>query len=60
MLSIELTAEEVSTLQEILTTYVSDLRMEVAGTDRMELREALKARESLLKGLLARLEPRAA
>lgn len=60
MLRIELTTDEVSTLQEVITSYVSDLRVEVARTDRMELREALKAREALLKGLLTRLEPRAA
>lgn len=60
MLRIELTENEVSTLQELITNYVSDLRMEVADTDRMEFREALKAKEELLKGLLARLEPKAA
>ena len=60
MLRIELSAEEASTLHEILTHYVSDLRMEVAGTDSMDYREVLKAREILLKDLLLRLEPVAA
>ncbi len=57
---IDLTAEEASTLHEILTHYVSDLRMEVAGTDSMDYREVLKAREALLKNLLLRFEPVAA
>jgi hypothetical protein len=52
---IELNAEEVEMLQQVLQSYLGDLRMEVAGTDQMEFREHLKAREVFLKDLLVRL-----
>ena len=52
---IELTNEEAATLREVLSEWISDLRMEVAGTDRMEFRESLKQREAVLKGIVARL-----
>lgn len=55
MIRVELTAEEGATLREICEEYLSDLRMEIAGTDRAEFREALKKRETLLKRLLERL-----
>jgi hypothetical protein len=56
---IELTAEEAATLSRVLSSYLSDLRMEVAGTDRMDFREALKEEEAFLKKLLVQLEPEA-
>lgn len=55
MIRMELTSEEETTLREICEEYLSDLRMEIAGTDRAEFREGLKAREALLKRLLERL-----
>ena len=38
---------------------VADLRMEIAGTDRMEFRENLKQQEVFLKELLKTLEAKA-
>jgi hypothetical protein len=55
---IELRSDEVTMLREILQSYLGDLRMEVAGTDRMEFREQLKLREVFIKDLLGRLEAR--
>jgi hypothetical protein len=57
---IELRAEEVEMLREILQSYLGELRMEIAGTDRMEFREHLKLREVFLKDLLVRLNASAA
>jgi hypothetical protein len=39
-------------LREILQSYLSDLRMEIAGTDSQDFREGLKKREVFLKRLL--------
>jgi hypothetical protein len=55
MVHVELTPEQAGTLAEILGEYLSDLRMEIAGTDEMGFREGLKQREVFLKDLLTRL-----
>ncbi len=55
MIRLELTAGEAETLREVCEDYLSDLRMEIGGTDKMEYREALKAKETLVKGLIERL-----
>ena len=55
MPTIELDPREATVLAEVLTDYVSDLRMEVADTDSQEVRDELKAREEFLKDLLLRL-----
>lgn len=55
-MTIELTVDEAATLSRVLTSYLSDLRMEVAATDRMEFRESLKEEEAFLKRLLDRLQ----
>jgi hypothetical protein len=39
----------------VLEEYISDLRMEVANTDSMDLREELKRKEEFLKRLAAQL-----
>ncbi|HTP64415.1 MAG TPA: hypothetical protein VMJ66_03410 [Geobacteraceae bacterium] len=56
MLRIELSKEDLSLLKEILDTTLSDLRMEIAGTDNLEFRGTLKKREVLLNGLIGRLD----
>lgn len=56
MVTIELTQEEARMLREVLTSYLSDLRMEIADTDSKAFREALKEGEVFLKDLLHRLE----
>lgn len=58
MVQIELTDREVQMLQEILESYLSDLRMEIADTDRMDFREQLKTKEVFIKDLQQRLERR--
>ena len=47
--------EEAKLLKEILERYLSNLRMEIAGTEKFELREALKADEESLKQIISRL-----
>jgi hypothetical protein len=53
--TLDLNAQEARILAEVLTDYVSDLRMEIANTDSLEVRDELKEKEALLKGLLSRL-----
>ena len=55
MVQLVLTAEEAALLGEILTSYLSDLRMEIADTDAMDFRQTLKQREVFLKKLLQAL-----
>ena len=55
MLQIVFTPEESGMLREILESYLSDLRMEIADTDQMEFREGLKAKKKLIAGVLGRL-----
>jgi hypothetical protein len=50
-----LTAQERNELRLALRTYVTDLRMEIAHTDRYEFREELKARRAVLEEVLRRL-----
>ena len=57
MTTIELTPQEGEVLAEILESYVSDLRMEIAGTERIAMRKMMKEKEEIAKELLARLAP---
>jgi hypothetical protein len=52
---LELTTEEAADLAAILTGALGDLRMEIANTDSMDMREDLKEREVMIKSLLIRL-----
>lgn len=52
MIKLELASQEQYMLIQILTSYLSDLRFEIADTDRMELREKLKEQELFLKKIL--------
>ena len=54
-LTLSLSDEERDALQQILSSYLSDLRMEVADTDSFDFREKLKSRERFIKDLLTRL-----
>jgi hypothetical protein len=53
---ITLTQEEVGALREVLSSYLSDLRMEIADTDSRQFREGLKRQEALLKKLLQQFD----
>jgi hypothetical protein len=55
MVQLVLTTEEATLLSEILTSYLSDLRMEIADTEALDFREGLKQREVFLKRLLQTL-----
>ena len=55
MAQLVLTADEAALLSEILTSYLSDLRMEIADTEAKDFRDFLKQREVFLKRLLQTL-----
>jgi hypothetical protein len=50
-----LTGQEHNELRLALRTYVTDLHLEIAHTDRYEFREELKARRAVLEEVLRRL-----
>ncbi len=56
MTRLELTTQEATLLAQALETYLSDLRMEIADTDRMEFREELKRQEAALQAVMDRLQ----
>jgi hypothetical protein len=56
MAQFTLTQEEAAALRGALTSYVSDLRMEIADTDSWQFRQNLKHEALLLRKLLAQLD----
>lgn len=48
MIEIDLNDEERATVVTALDEFISDLRMEIAGTDSMDYRENLKTRKNAL------------
>jgi hypothetical protein len=52
MIQLDLTKEECQALLETLDSTLSDLRMEIANTDRMDFREMLKARKAVLERVI--------
>lgn len=55
MARIDLSDNEAETLKDILESYLSDLRAEIADTDSMDFREPLKEKEVFLNRLLNEL-----
>jgi hypothetical protein len=55
MVQIAVSPEEAAVLRDVLEDYLSDLRMEIADTERMEFREHLKKREEILRKLQDRI-----
>ena len=55
MVLLNFSEEELKMFKEILESYLSDLRMEIADTDRMDFREDLKKKERFLNELLTLL-----
>ncbi len=51
MIEIDLTEEERNTVVAALDELVSDLRMEIAGTDSLDYRDSLKIRKNALMKL---------
>ncbi|HON37310.1 MAG: hypothetical protein ACOX3E_13485 [Desulfomonilia bacterium] len=56
MFSVDLTAEEKDVLHNMLSNYVSDLRMEIADTDRQDFREMIKKQKEILQKIIDALE----
>jgi len=56
MIRIEVTDAEATTLRDVLDSYLSDLRMEIADTDQMDFREGLKARKKVIEDVMGRLK----
>ncbi|WP_333844805.1 hypothetical protein [Pelomicrobium sp.] len=52
MTRLELSPEEQEVLIEVLESFLSDLRMEIADTERLAFRERLKGQEQIIKRLL--------
>ena len=52
MLELDLTPEEVAILRRVLTNDLSDLRMEIADTDRLDFRDRLRERKTVLAKVL--------
>jgi hypothetical protein len=53
MLHIDLTVEERDLLEEMLDSYLSDLRGEISDTARHHYKEMLKQREVVLRKIIA-------
>ena len=53
-MTLELKEEERAELESLVTDLMSDLLMEIAGTDSVDLREALTRRAIVLKNVLDR------
>jgi len=50
-IDLDLTREEVEMLKDALQGQISDLRMEIANTDRLAFRDQLKVRKEAIKKL---------
>ncbi|MGD8940516.1 MAG: hypothetical protein PVJ72_14110 [Gammaproteobacteria bacterium] len=55
MAQIEIDNEEILMLEDILQSYLSDLRMEIADTDLKDFRDHLKVKEEFIKAFLKRM-----
>ncbi len=55
MIKLELSLQEQEVLIEVLESFLSDLRMEIADTERLAFRERLKGQEQVIKRLLGAL-----
>jgi hypothetical protein len=54
-MELNLTAEEFELLREMLDNYLSDLRMEIADTDRAPYRDRLKEHKLAIENILAKI-----
>jgi hypothetical protein len=53
--ALNLTADEATTLRDVVQSYVSELHTEISHTDDREFKAALKKRRELLQGVLGKL-----
>ncbi len=58
MIQLELAEEDAAMLVKVLDYYVSELRMEIADTDREEMRDNLKDKEEALRSISKALADR--
>ena len=56
MVQLNLSPEEQNVLIEVLTACISNLRMEIADTDRKDFRDEIKVRKELLKKIVESLQ----
>ena len=56
MISLDLSKEESTILVDVLASYLSDLRMEIADTDSMDFREQLKQRKAVIEKAISALQ----
>ncbi|HKK43932.1 MAG TPA: hypothetical protein VJ964_00300 [Balneolaceae bacterium] len=56
MVNLDLSQSELDILKEILDTTISDLRMEIADTDKYDHRELLKKRKRVLEKTVKTIE----
>jgi hypothetical protein len=56
MVRLEFDPHESSMMNEILRSYLSDLRLEIADTDKRSFREDLKKKEVFIKGVIKQIE----
>jgi hypothetical protein len=56
MVHLDLTPDERDLLQSTLEACISDVRLEIRNTDRLEYKDELKRREAIFKKLLAALQ----
>lgn len=54
-MELRLTDSELELLRNTLESDLSDLLREIARTDKRDMREGLKAKEDLLRGILTRI-----
>lgn len=55
VMQLNLAEDEVQVLRDVLTDYLSDLRMEIVDTDQMDFRDKLKERKRVLEKVLGAL-----
>jgi hypothetical protein len=53
MLHLDLTSDEREIMTTVLESYLSDLRMEIANTDRKAFRDMLKERKQVIRKVLS-------
>ena len=56
MTQVEMAAEEMEVLKDVVDFYLSELRMEICDTDSMDFREKLKGKKEVLQRLRGKLE----
>ena len=56
MTHLDLNHQDTEVLEDVMESYLSDLRMEIADTDLQEYREGLKAKKDVLVKILDELK----